>query len=312
MDFSSWSPGAIACLQYAYHPQLLLTFLLGAKSPPDSYAYTPRPAPSETLTSIFERAYPRELAILQNEVGLQMWGSKDHPHVWGWQQDASTLMHRTTWHAGHRQAGITAEDVACEVLCSAPVVQLLTSLGVNPGGLAYGLGVAISHGVREVGREYLTSAYHHRSPGGVYCVCPWIIGDLLIGGRDDGVLELLSVPLLRSEQEIPVGQAGPVTCISAPVSCGDDAAIVVASGNLVRRVLVGATEFGPVTGLGAPVTALDMIDEATAAVGTADGRLSVLDLVRGTVIRSRKLHGGPASSVTAARFRVGRRSMALT
>jgi len=136
----------------------------------------------------------------------------------------------------------------------------------------------------------------------MYCVCPWIIEDQLIGGRDDGVLEVLSMPFLRSKHEIPIDSAGPVTCISAPVLHRDDTVTAVASRNLVRRVIVGEGSLGPVVGLGALVTALGVVGVTTAAVSTADGRLSMVDLVHGTVLRSRKLAGGPATSVTAARF----------
>lgn len=299
-DFSTWSPSAIACLQYAYHPELLLTFLLDADTPKDSYAYNGRPVQCKTLVRLFERAYPRELARIKSEIGLQIWNSR--PHVWGWHRDAGKLISDTLWGARTQKSGIALDDVACALVGGDPVAHFLTSLGVNPGAIGQGLRAAVHHGTRKMGPEYLTTAYHRQLPAkDVHydCACPWITGDQLIVGRSDGVLEVLSMPFLDSEREITVNPAGPVTHVSDVGPYGEDTVVAAASMDLVRRVIVGEGTLGPAVRLGARVTALDLVNETTAAVGTADGRLSILDLVQGTVLRSRKLNGGSATSVTA-------------
>jgi hypothetical protein len=312
-DFSTWSPNAIACLEYAYYPELMLTFLLDADTPQDSYAYDSRPRPCKTLIQLFERAYPRELAQIKSEIGLQIWNSR--PHVWGWHGDAEGLISDTLWNARPQKSGIAVDDVACALVAGDPVAHFLTDLGVNPGAIGQGLRAAVHHGARKVGPEHLTTAYHSQLQSkGVYydCVCPRIIEDRLITGRSDGVLEVFSMPFLDSEREIMINPAGPVTHISDPGPYGEDMVIAVASTDLVRRVMVGGGTLGPAVRLGAPVTALDLVSATTAVVSTADGRLSALDLVQGAVLHSRKLTGGPATSVTAIGWLNSTEALVLT
>lgn len=298
LDFRNWDPRAIACLKYAYDPVLLFTSLLDVQFPFDSDRYSAsdvhrwRPEPSKTLIAILERAFPDLLRRLRYDIGVRIWENAEPPNEWGWHEDTEDLINwilKGKTGRQIREEGICVEDVASATALLEPVRNLLEEVGISPGGLSWGLGM--SRGARKIGPDHLTVAYGTSKEFYFRCMCPWIIGDQLVTGRSDGVVEVISVPFLRSVREISLDTSEPVTRISAPVLLHDDAVAAVASGNAIRLITIGEGKVTPAVKLRERVQDLDLVNASTVAVGTTDGLLSIVDMSTGRILRSRKLPG---------------------
>jgi hypothetical protein len=306
LNFESWDPRAIACLKYAYDPVLLFMSLLDVQFPFDSDRYSAsdvhrfRPEPSKTLIAILERAFPVQLRRLRYDIGVRVWENAEPPNAWGWHEDTESLINlilegKTSHRIG--EEGVCVEDVLAATVLQDPVRTLLEEIDISPGGLSWGIGFTCK--ARKIGSSHLTVAYVTSESFNFTCMCPWIIGDQLVTGRPDGVVEVLSVPFLRSVWEISLDTVEPVTRISAPVLTRDDAVVAVASGNAIRLITVGERKVAPPIKVRERVHGLALMNASTVAVGTADGLLSIVDMHTGRILRSRKIPGGFASTIVA-------------
>jgi hypothetical protein len=250
-----------------------------------------RPAPNDRLIQLIEEFYPDHLELVRAALDPAL-KSNLPPRPSSWDDTVTSFVSSVESEASWKGT-ILKEHVTGAALLHPDNIPVLKGLGMNYGALAHALRVGAGNGtLTDTSKESLVSVNYIHTSGlrdRFFSLSPTLDDETIIIGSDNGRIQGVSFPGLTPNWTTSIDNDGPITRLSRCVRARDGIRLIAVAVDHAQLLALGHGAVGPIVRFHSPVSSLDIFDHQTAAVGTRDGRLSLVDFVAGKIVRSRRL-----------------------